>query len=249
MTTPSRVPPASVLRVARPSTVDLIAIELRKAIFAGALPVGTPIVEIEISSQLGVSRSPLREATQRLVQEGLLTPQPGRGLHVTRIDSSRVGDLYRARSAVEGEAIRAICANPQPEALATLEAAFEALARASTGTDARAIGDADLAFHQALVDEAGSPRLSTYMATLVIETRIATFSHPSGYAVRKSISPTYRAILDALQDHDAALALDALVEQFEQAITRLTGTSREFDVVATSAQEPPAAVEPIIRAK
>ena len=61
------------LRVHRPSTVDLIATELRNAVYSGGLPVGSPLREVEISRQLGVSRSPLREAAQRLVQEGLLT--------------------------------------------------------------------------------------------------------------------------------------------------------------------------------
>ena len=247
MTTHSRVPRASVFRVARPSTVDLIAVELRNAIFSGALPVGAPIVEIEIASQLGVSRSPLREATQRLVQEGLLTPQPGRGLHVTRIDPAHVGDLYRARIAVEGEAIRVIAADPHPAVIAALETMLKDLEEASRGEDARAIGNADLAFHQTLVDEAGSLRLSGYMATLVIETRIATFSHPSGYTVRRSVSPTYRELLSALAAGDADAAVSALREQFGEAVERLTGTARGIDTVEASPDDAPPPVEPIGR--
>src|SRR5690625_1027351 len=131
-----RVPPASVFRVSRPSTVDLIAVELRNAIFHGALPVGTPITEMELASQLGVSRSPLREPPQRLVQEGMLTPTPGRGLHVTRIDASHVPDPYRARAAIEGEAIRALAADPHPGTMATLESALTRLIEASEGDDA-----------------------------------------------------------------------------------------------------------------
>src|SRR5690625_399440 len=98
--------PQSVFPVARTSTVDLIAIALRNAIFSGALEVGTPIREIEMAAQLGVSRSPLREAMQRLVQERLLTAVPGRGLRVSTITADHVADLYHARAAVEGEALR-----------------------------------------------------------------------------------------------------------------------------------------------
>lgn len=63
---------ATVLPLARTSTVDLVAEELRSAIYAGTLAVGAALREVEISAQLGVSRGPLREAAQRLVQEGLL---------------------------------------------------------------------------------------------------------------------------------------------------------------------------------
>lgn len=249
MTTPSRVPPGSVFRVARLSTVDLITVELRNAIFSGALPVGTPIIEVEIAAQLGVSRSPLREATQRLVQEGLLTPLPGRGLHVTRIDPSQVGDLFLARTAIEGEAIRAISANPAPGVFATLETLLKELERLSEGTDARAIGDADLAFHQGLVDAAGSQRLSHYMATLVIETRVATFSHPGGYTVRRSVSSTYREILAAMARGDASRAVAALRIQFAEAVARLTGADSGADTVGTPPDADPPPVGPIGRVK
>lgn len=247
MTTHPRVPRASVFRVARPSTVDLVAIELRNAIFSGALPVGTPIVEIEMAQQLGVSRSPLREATQRLVQEGLLTPEPGRGLHVTRIDSAQVSDVYRARTAVESEAVRVLAQHPHSATLSTLETALEELQAASRGTDARRIGDADLAFHQTLVDEAGSSRLSGYMATLVIETRVATYSHSGGYHVRRSVSGTYRQILDAIAAGDAEAAVTALRVQFAEAVDRLTTSGGGTDTVSASPDDSPPAVEPISR--
>ncbi len=249
MTNRSRTPGGSVFRVARPSTVDLVAIELRNAIFSGALPVGSPIGEIELASQLGVSRSPLREATQRLVQEGLLTPQPGRGLYVARVDSPQVADLYRARIAVETEALRVLAQRSDPATLANLESALAELEKASEGNDARKIGNADLAFHQALVDEAGSSRLSRYMATLVIETRMATFSHPGGYKVRKSVSPTYREILDALKAGDAGAATAALRTQFDEAIERLTSREDSGDTVGPSPDSSALPVEPIGRVR
>src|SRR5690625_900470 len=116
--------PQSITPVARTSTVDLIAISLRNAIFSGALDVGSPIREVEMAAQLGVSRSPLREAMQRLVQERLLTAVPGRGLRVSRISAEQVPDLYRARAAVEGEAIRLLAPTIDDAKLAELRGAF-----------------------------------------------------------------------------------------------------------------------------
>lgn len=237
--------PGSVFRVARRSTVDLIAAELRNAIFSGALPVGSALGEVEISSQLGVSRSPLREATQRLVQEGLLTATPGRGLRVTRIGPDDVPDVYTARSAVEGHAVRLIAERPGRRPVGTLVGALAVLERVSAGEDARAIGDADLAFHQAVVDAAGSIRLSRAMETLVIETRIATFSMADGYAVRRSVSPTYQELIDALESGDVTAAIGALDLQFSDAVARLTGTSGEVDTVEPTPGAPAPTFEPI----
>ena len=236
--------PQSVFPVPRTSTVDLIAIALRNAIYSGALGVGSPIREVEMAGQLGVSRSPLREAMQRLVQERLLTAVPGRGLRVSLIGAEHVPDLYRARSAVECEAIRQLAALPGSEKLQQLETALAELLRATQSQDARSISDADLNFHQLLVNLAGSRRLSDYMSSLAIETRIAVFSLPEGFAVPAEVSPTYRELLDSLAAGDAEAAIRALRTQFEEAVNRFTGR-RDVDTVETPAGEAPPDVEPI----
>nr|WP_274637089.1 GntR family transcriptional regulator [Microbacterium bovistercoris] len=234
----------SVFPVPRSSTVDLIAIELRTAIFSGALAVGSPIGEVEISSQLGVSRSPLREAAQRLVQEGLLTATPGRGLRVSVIGSEHLQDLYDARAAVEFEAIRLIVRHADASVLGDIDAALAELVRVSAGEDARAIGDADLVFHRRLVEASGNRRLSQYIATLAIETRIASFSTSDEYTVRRDVSPTYRALVDALRAGDADAAIAALQTQFDEAVARLSGrldeVGVEVDTIAQPTTEPPA---------
>lgn len=243
--TPRTVSPISMVRVARPSTVDLITAELRKAIFTGALPVGSPIGEVEMSSQLGVSRSPLRESTQRLVQEGLLTASPGRGMRVSVIGPEHVADVYDARLAVEFQAVRLIVNAGRESVTESLERAYADLVAASAGTDARTIGDADIEFHRLLVDAAGSRRLSHYMATLAIETRIASFSDASGYTVRRSVSDTYRELLDAIAAGDLSNAFIALERQFAEAVARLTGEDENVETVETPADEEPPAIGPI----
>lgn len=236
----------SVFPLARLSTVDLIAIELRKAIFAGGLPVGRSLGEVEIAAQLGVSRGPLREAAQRLVQEGLLVANPGRGLSVPEIAGEQVEDLYVARLAVEAQAARQLARTRDAAALARLDGAFDALVAASQGQDAREIGDADLDFHQLLVDEAGNRRLSQYMAALAIQTRIASLSHPDGYSVRRSISPTYRQLLTAISGGDEVAAVQALETQFSDAVARLQGRDDAVDTVETPTDPLPQPFDPIV---
>jgi len=221
----------SVVPVSRMSTVDLIVIELRKAILAGDLSVGAPLGEVEIAAQLGVSRGPLREGAQRLVQEGLLVSIPGRGLRVRRIGADEVPDLYEARLGLEAHAARRLAQRPNATETAELEACLARLVAVSAGEDPAPIGDADLEFHRQLVDLVGSRRLSARISTLLAETRIASFSAKSGYQVRRSVSPTYRELIDAIVAGDGDAAAFALSRQFEAASARLTGEDDSADTV------------------
>lgn len=229
----------AVLRVHRPSTVDLIATELRNAIYSGGLPTGSPLREVEISRQLGVSRSPLREAAQRLVQEGLLTAIPGQGLRVASVGEDRLADLFEARIAVESHAARLLIRNNDDGALTKVKAAFDQLSEAVKGTDARAIGDADLDFHFALVDGAGNARLTRYMSTLVVETRLASFSSQDGYVVRREITPTHRAIMAALESGDVEAATAAIAQHLTEAVARMTGKLAERGIEVETVAEVP----------
>ena len=241
---PRSVGRAAVLRVPRLSTVDLIAIELRKAIFSGALSVGASLGEVEISAQLGVSRSPLREAAQRLVQEGILVAVPGRGMSVAVIEGEQIDDVYEMRLAIEAQAVRRIVRAGDPKTLENIGRALDELVAASAGDDARAIGDADLEFHQVLVDAAGSDRMTRAMATLVMQTRIVSFSVAEGYSVRRSVSPTYRVLLDALAAGDAGAAVEALEKQFSDAVSRLRGHA-DVDTVEVDLDDEVQVFQPI----
>lgn len=248
-TSGSTASPIAVFRVTRPSTVDLIATELRGAIQTGALAVGSAIGEVEIAAQLGVSRSPLREAAQRLVQEGLLTATPGRGLRVAEIPAEHLDDLYDARVAVEAHALRLIVRRGDAADVAAVKNSLDELMRAAEGTDAREIGDADVAFHRTIVTRSGNARLERYFATLAVETRIASFSTSEGYVVRRDLSPTYQQIVAALTAGNAQAAVVALESQMAHAVARLRGESSEHGVEFDTVEEPlttdPLSLEPL----
>ncbi|MGH3907255.1 MAG: GntR family transcriptional regulator, partial [Pseudonocardiaceae bacterium] len=94
--------------VSRRSTAAIIADRLRDAITRGAFPPGAQLGEVELAGWLGVSRGPLREAMQRLVQEGLLRGERHRGLFVVELGIEDVRDIYAARLAVEQAAARMV---------------------------------------------------------------------------------------------------------------------------------------------
>jgi DNA-binding GntR family transcriptional regulator len=79
---------------------------LRQAIFSGRFRPGDRLLEGELAASLGISRTPIREAMQRLEAEGLLTAAPRRGLVVTELERDEIAALYAVREVLEGLAGR-----------------------------------------------------------------------------------------------------------------------------------------------
>src|SRR5881392_3540113 len=93
--------PGKISPLDRVPTASRIADQLREAVMSGALPQGSQVGEVNLAAQLGVSRGPVREAMQRLVQEGLMRSISHRGIFVAALTDGDVRDVYAARLAVE----------------------------------------------------------------------------------------------------------------------------------------------------
>ena len=210
-------------RVTRPSTVDLIQTELRNAVYAGVLTVGSPIREVDVAAQLGVSRGPLREAAQRLVQEGLLVATPGRGMRVATIGRERLPALYEARKSVEITAARLLVRAGDGAAVAGVRRAHDELVAANGTGDARRVGGADLNLHWTLVAAAGNPWLTRWMTTLIVEVRMATFTVSDEYVVRKDTADAHALIVERLEAGDEPGVVQAITQTLEGAVVRLQG--------------------------
>jgi DNA-binding GntR family transcriptional regulator len=93
----------------RPSTVDIVANELRRQILAGELKEGEPLLQVQLGEELGVSRIPVREALRQLEAEGLVTMESHKGGVVSELSLPEIAELFAIRQALEtwllGEAI------------------------------------------------------------------------------------------------------------------------------------------------
>lgn len=224
--------------VNRESTAAIIARRLREAIKAGTLPPGTQLGEAELASRFEVSRGPLREAMQRLVSEGLLRSERHRGLFVIDLEPGDIQDIYAARSAVERAAATLVVRSPDRAPIAdTLDEAVARMADADAQGDPTALAEADLRFHEALIEASGSPRLRRMARTLMIETRMCLTelqrTYPTDeYRTDERIAE-HHAIIAAVRGGDEAELLRLLDEHMADAVSRLAPGSEDTTGVGT----------------
>ena len=189
--------------VERASMTEQVLRELREAIIEGRIPQGEALREVSLAGTLGTGRSAVREAIRQLIQEGLVEYEPHRGAFVRVMSLADRLDVYVAREAIEVGATHRILAAP-PADLSELRAALDALRAAAAETDrvSDPMIDADIRFHQELVDLAGSPRLMRAHETLAAETRMLLRHHPD-YPMSTYVSDHDR-LLEAFERRDPA---------------------------------------------
>ncbi|WP_307784014.1 GntR family transcriptional regulator [Streptomyces spinoverrucosus] len=206
------------------TTPEIIADRLREQIVSGAFAPGSRMVEPQLATRLGVSRGPVREALQRLVQEGLLTNIPNRGVFVVELDAADITDIYTARRAIEREAATLLHRGKSQTHLDRLAAVVEEMRSLAGRGDSRLIAEQDLAFHSALVDAAESPRLSKMFTTLLAETRICLAGLMDFYPEQSLLVAEHQHLLALIQGDDERALLDAVDAHLDSAVRDLTRT-------------------------
>lgn len=152
--------------------------------------------------ELGVSRGPLREALQRLVQEGLAIAEPHRGVFVAQLTEQELGDVFVARLAVEQTAAAVIASRRDSgdvRGIAQLYSLVRRLQDAAAAGKWSQVADIDTRFHQTLVEMSRSPRLQRGFSTLSAETRIGIARQERHYAEPLSIVAEHEDIVRALE--------------------------------------------------
>src|SRR5690349_17281314 len=122
-------------------------IRLRKMILAGGLHPRDRLVESELASKLSVSRTPIREALQKLHAEGLVAEAPRKGYVVADFPPEFIIDNYAVREVLEGLAARLAATNASDLELMQLEVELDAIASASKSKDLAKLAEHNVTFH------------------------------------------------------------------------------------------------------
>ena len=223
---------ASAVTIPRATFASIVTERLRANIVNGSLKPGSQLSEVELASSFGVSRGPVREALQRLVQEGLLHSEPHRGVFVPVLTDEDVRDVYVAREALESAAIRSIISSETIAAASeSLDQFVTLMEKAEAAGDWEAVGNFDLEFHVALVDASGSDRLKRMFSTVISETRLCLGVLTEGDA-RDDLVQEHRLICDAMEEGEIEKALAILKKHFDDAVTTLMKRQAPVDATA-----------------
>jgi len=147
----------------RTSATDAAARELRALILSRELPPGALLHQSQLAKQLGLSRTPLREALQRLSAEGLVRLDPHKGAVVARPTIAEVDEIYELQIMLEAAAARSAAANSSIEGLARVE---EALMHHYKSSDGTAWVESNITFHTSIYQLANRPLLLEIIAML-----------------------------------------------------------------------------------
>lgn len=197
------------------SRADFVYDSLRDAIWEGRIGRGERVREEEIARSLGVSRTPVREALQRLQRRGLLVTGLGRGLIVAELSKREVIELYAMREILEGSAARFAAQHATRPEIDILYRLQRDLAEAPD--DALLLVKLNRRFHQAIYDAAHNQYLTQTLDTLHDSMALlhsTTFRAPNR---RRESDEEHRRIVSAIERHDADEAEAIAREHIRQA--------------------------------
>jgi DNA-binding GntR family transcriptional regulator len=208
--------------VPKRTLASVITSQVRDRILGGDYPPGTQMNEVELATRFATSRGPVREALQRLVQDGLLVSAPHKGITVRAMTTEDLDDLYFARSALERAAVLRLTERGTPAALiATLERDVRRMALAVEDHRWVDVSAADLSFHSHIVAAAGSERLSAMYATLADQTRLGLNIMLGTYKGRTDLVDEHMELLKLLGSGDRPALLIAMDRHFGDAMQTL----------------------------
>lgn len=177
---------------------------LKQAIVDGDLAPGSRLVEATLANNLSVSRTPVREALQRLASDGLVGQDGSRGLIVARTSLENVRHAYVLRETLEGLAARLAAQHQRPDLLRVLA---DSLRQMEHGLDDPGEFDRNHSlFHDTIAEMTENPFLIQALAGLVgFRTRMVSLDWVTKKRVRMSV-PEHRRIFEAIEMRDQEAA-------------------------------------------
>ena len=194
------------------SLPGLVQRELERMILAGDLPAGSKLRETEVASMLGVSRGPVREAFRALEESGLVRLEKNRGVFVRQIGIDEADQIFELRAVLDEFAGRRAAQNATPAQAAELRSLVGQMEKAVARGDVDGYHDANVAFHDRIVELAGNAKLTFVYRRLVNELHLHRRAALGQSGIMSVSMREHRLIVDHIAARRAAAAGRALSE-------------------------------------
>lgn len=196
---------------------ELVLEAIREAIINGSLKPRERLMEIQMAEELGVSRTPIREALRKLELEGFIVMVPRKGAYVADISTKDIADVFEIRASLEGLAAALAAERVTEEELEFMERCLVIKAEAIASSDFDKLVDIDTKFHEAIYKASRNERLVTIVNNLreqIQRLRTTSLSVPG--RMYQSLKE-HRTIVEALQSRDVSLARQVAQDHIENA--------------------------------
>ncbi|MDO4188289.1 MAG: GntR family transcriptional regulator [Lachnospiraceae bacterium] len=184
---------------------------LRERILKGSLKPGERLMEIHLADQLGVSRTPIREAIRMLELEGLVKMVPRRGAQVAKISREDLQDVLEVRKALDTLAVKLACERITEEEIRKLIEAEEEFEKTLKSDDTTEIAEADVAFHDVIQAASKNKRLKSMISNLaerIYRYRFEYIKQQSDGG--KTLVEEHREIIRCIEKGDVEAAIKAI---------------------------------------
>lgn len=201
-----------------------VFIQLENAILNGKYKTGDSLIETKLSEELGVSRTPIREAIRQLELEGLVQAIPNKGAIVTGLSPKDIDDIYTIRLAIEGIAARWAAENITAEELKELKHSLELEEFYTEKDDLEQILKLDTKFHETIYRASKSKPLMNMLSNFhhYIQ-RARTYSLGMSGRAKEALEE-HEAIYEAISQKNAKEAEELTIEHVKKAsLNRLRG--------------------------
>ncbi|MDO4176248.1 MAG: GntR family transcriptional regulator [Bacillota bacterium] len=188
---------------------EMVYEELKMQILTGAIIPGTRMMEVELAEEMGVSRTPIREAIRKLEKEGLVTIEPRRGAYASMISTEDMVEILEVRQDLEGLAAFFAAERMQPAQLDELKAVSASYNEAVTRGSMEDMIKFDTRFHRIIVDSCHNKilvQMIEQLQELVLRFRYIYYDN---FKRAENMPEEHEAILKAIESKDTNLAREA----------------------------------------
>ncbi len=196
---------------------EVVSEALREAITTGILKPGERLMEIQMAEELGVSRTPVREAIRRLELEGFLVMVPRRGTYVSDLSIKDINEVFEIRTALDVLAAGLAAERITEEELEQMERLLVTIGEYIDNGQADKIVDADTEFHDVLYRASRNDRLVGIISNLreqITRFRSISMAYPGRL---KNTLEEHRRLVEAIAQRDPELAQQYAREHMENA--------------------------------
>ena len=192
---------------------------LLEGILSGRMTHGAPLSERKLADELGIGRTPVREALRYLVRDGVVEISPGRGTFVRRISLKEIHDIFEVRCGLESMAAFFAATRGPSSRLSEFGPIFREIIADFDSKDTNVMSKIGEKFHREVIRAADNETLLNITCSLRLQYHIA-FKLPRHYDtswIKQSVNE-HQSILESIENHDGALAKKLMYKHLNEGL-------------------------------